>query len=156
MSSIFRYLCLVSGAVLIAAGWFVISSESVQQELIETTGNLVASEVIAESSGKAVDPDDSHWSFLGPQMGSRASSLSTATNSNLLGVPVIVLGAELPGLAVPAGSFGGGAVPRGTGVRGRDGGIRGRHTGLDGLCGLAGACPHRECAKMTGGVIPVR
>ena len=129
MSSMFRYLCLAAGAVLIIAGWFVINSERIQQATIENMGRVVASRMLAESTDgpagtrtcalaapSAADPGDSSWSFLGPQMGSWMRALLTATTSYIFGVVIIILGAALIGLAVPAGSFGGGKIPRGSGV----------------------------------------
>lgn len=126
MFNIARYLCLGLGAVLILVGWMIINSRTVQENTVQEVGRIVAMEMIGDpamasnattEARPAKDAaGDKSWSFLGPQIGRWAGSLTSAASSYLSGIVVIVIGAALAGLAVPSGRFGGAEALRASGA----------------------------------------
>lgn len=98
-----RYICMALGAILLIAGWAIISAKPVKQELITDVGGFVASEVIGTSAREGESAPNA-----GPQIIRRLTwrevVLQAATTTYAAGIAGMILGAALLGFGLPAPS----------------------------------------------------
>jgi hypothetical protein len=98
-----RYVCIALGAILLLAGWAIISAGPVKQEAIRDVGGFVASRMLG-----APGADGQAAPNPGPQAARRITwrelVLQAATTTYAAGIAGVILGAALLGFGVPAPS----------------------------------------------------